>query len=223
MFISPGASCRSALKGRLVLHLFIFFFLTAFVGDAAAQDIANEEALRRAYASVENSIRGEFEVAMEGLARDAAVRSASEIENARDILKFISYNKAAIFAYCVVSTQREAASVSSRQRSASNVILTTCVENQFGELRRFTGLRAYVGTFFPERVLACERRARLPEREQVLRPYAFLNLDQPRLYDFAEYNRCLSGGMSRYLGATVHLSSAAFPARGPARSDAPQM
>ena len=31
----------------------------------------------------------------------------------------------------------------------------------------------------------------LPEREQVLRPYAFLLLDEPKLYDFARYNECL--------------------------------
>ncbi|MBM3531322.1 MAG: hypothetical protein FJX62_24880 [Alphaproteobacteria bacterium] len=152
---------------------------------------ALDDEVRKAYASVEPSIRVEFHNAMAGLARDAAVRPPADIESATNILKFISYNKAAIFAYCFAETRRDHPPKNPRGRSEANIFLTTCVDGQFAELRRYTGVRPYVMTFFPERVMACEQQARLQSREALLRPYDFLALDRPRLYDFAKFNRCL--------------------------------
>jgi hypothetical protein len=181
-----------------LIRIIVTLLLLAAAGFARAQDRGQEQsfddAVRSAYASVENSIRQEFENAMVGLARDAAVRPASEIDNAKEILKFISYNKAAIFAYCFAETRRNHPPRNSRVRSDQNVFLTTCVETQFADLRRFTGIRAYVITFFPDRVGSCQQQWRLADREAVLRPYEFLALEQPRLYDFAGYNRCLMAG-----------------------------
>ena len=47
------------------------------------------------------------------------------------------------------------------------------------------------GFFFPARIEPCGEQSRLPEREKILAPYEFLQLDEPKLYDFARYNECL--------------------------------
>ena len=36
-----------------------------------------------------------------------------------------------------------------------------------------------------------ERQSRLPEQEKTIAPYAFLQIDEPKLYDFPRYNECL--------------------------------
>jgi hypothetical protein len=183
---------------RTVLTLLLLAAATMLGAQMRAQERHQEQTyedpVRAAYTSVEKSIRVEFDNAMAGLARDAAVRPAREIESARDILKFISYNKAAIFAYCFAETRRDHPPKNSRSRSESNIFLTTCVEGGFADLRRYTSVRAYVLTFFPERVPLCEQQSRLQSREAVLAPYEFLGLEEPRLYNFAEFNRCLMAG-----------------------------
>lgn len=181
---------RRALNLASVLVLLAAAAIAAR-GQSVPQHPVMDEEVRKAYASVEPSIRVEFQNAMDGLARDAAVRPPKDIENAKDILKFISYNKAAIFAYCFAEARRDHPPKNPRGRSESNIFLTTCVDSQFAELRRYTGVRPYVMTFFPERVMACEQQARLESREALLRPYDFLTLDRPRLYDFTRFNRCL--------------------------------
>jgi len=72
-----------------------------------------------------------------------------------------------------------------------NLVLTTCVDDKVGQLQKFSQLAAYADFFFPARIESCGVQSRSPEREQVLRPYGFLSLDEPRLYDFARYNECL--------------------------------
>jgi hypothetical protein len=72
-----------------------------------------------------------------------------------------------------------------------NLVLTTCVDDKVGQLQKFSQLAAYADFFFPERIEICGEQSRAPEHEQVLRPYGFLMLDDPRLYDFARYNECL--------------------------------
>ena len=44
---------------------------------------------------------------------------------------------------------------------------------------------------FPTGLHPAARASRVPELERVLRPYGFLLLDEPRLYDFERYNDCL--------------------------------
>ncbi len=73
----------------------------------------------------------------------------------------------------------------------NNLLLTTCVDEKVGQLQKFSQLAAYADFFFPERIEECGERSRLPEREKVLPPYAFLLMEQPKLYDFARYNECL--------------------------------
>ena len=58
-------------------------------------------------------------------------------------------------------------------------------------MQKFSQLAAYADFFFPDPIESCGERSRSPEHEQTLRPYGFLLLDEPRLYDFARYNECL--------------------------------
>jgi hypothetical protein len=39
--------------------------------------------------------------------------------------------------------------------------------------------------------MKCGETSRLPEHEKLLPPYQFLQLAEPKLYDFARYNQCL--------------------------------
>ena len=69
--------------------------------------------------------------------------------------------------------------------------MTTCVEIKVGQLQKFSQLAAYADFFFPERIAPCGEQSRLPEQEKMLAPYAFLQIDEPKLYDFPRYNECL--------------------------------
>ena len=44
---------------------------------------------------------------------------------------------------------------------------------------------------FPSGLQSCGEQSRLPEQEKTLAPYAFLQIDEPKLYDFSRYNECL--------------------------------
>ena len=70
-------------------------------------------------------------------------------------------------------------------------MLRTCVEIKLAELRKFSERRAYAEVFFPERIERCGEAARRRELETQLPAFDFLELSEPRLYDFARYNQCL--------------------------------
>ena len=150
--------------------------------------------LQRAYAAVEERTQAEYEFNMAGITRQLLRSGApvSKIAPIKERMKMLSYNRAALFAFLRrrgregTRTQRRAAF-----RSENNLVMTTCVEIKVGHLQKFSQLAAYADFFFPERIASCGEQSRLPEQEKVLAPYAFLQIDEPKLYDFARYNECL--------------------------------
>ena len=57
---------------------------------------------RGIYASIADKVRAEFEHQMAMLRRVATARPPQANAKSEDIIKFISYNKAAIYVYCVI-------------------------------------------------------------------------------------------------------------------------
>jgi len=106
-------------------------------------------------------------------------------------LKALAYNRAVLVAYCIADAERDRPPNAPHVPMERNLVLTTCVDDKVGQLQKFSQLAAYADFFFPERIEICGEQSRAPEHEQVLRPYGFLMLDDPRLYDFARYNECL--------------------------------
>ncbi len=158
---------------------------------AAGPSRAQDAALQGIYASLQNNIRAEYEALLAGLPREAPEDASGAIEKNKALLKMFAYNKAVLFATCAAETERDRSPGANRVPAAQNLMLRTCVEIKLGQLQKFTQRVAYADLFFPERVAACGERARLPEQEKVLRPYSFLFLDEPKLYDFVQYNECL--------------------------------
>ena len=152
---------------------------------------AQEHITQTVYASIENSIREEFESILAQVMREDVAQLPGGIVKATELLKLITYNKAALFTFCAAETEKDQPQRSNRIPSAMNIVLTTCVEIKFSEMDKFVKFVDYAGLFFPDRIQRCGEQARLTERERVLPPYGFLQLVQPRLYDFSSYNKCL--------------------------------
>jgi hypothetical protein len=157
---------------------------------AARPAVAQDDLLQTIYASEESSIRAEYESQLSRIP-PAPPEQAGEPDKNRELLKLLSYNKAALFAMCAVDAEKERAPNAPRVPAAMNLVLRTCVEIKMGQLRKFSQTVAYADLFFPDRVAACGERSRLREQEKLLQPYAFLFLDKPALYDFTAYNGCL--------------------------------
>jgi hypothetical protein len=169
-------------KSRRLLLL----LLIVAAGPAPAQD----DVLHNIYAGLEDNVRADYE-ALRAQLSHTAMQFALPAAKEREELKMLSYNKAVLFAGCAVESEQDRAPVARRVPSANNLMLRTCVEIKFGEMEKFSNRLAYAEVFFPDRIARCEDRARLRTLEQRLPPYGFLDLAEPRLYDFARYNQCL--------------------------------
>jgi hypothetical protein len=152
---------------------------------ARAEEPVDGPAVQTVYAAIEPRIRAEYEFHLRGVARQVlgSGAPASKIELFQKRLKVLTYNRATLIATCVA----DAVPVPWEQ----NLMLTTCVNEKTNQVQKFSQLSAYADFFFPERIEQCGEQVRLPDREQMLQPYAFLMLDQPKLYDFERYNECL--------------------------------
>jgi hypothetical protein len=161
----------------------------AFMGQARAED----DVLRRVYAGVQERIHAEYEYNLAGVTRQLLRSGAplSKLDPVKARMRVLAYNRAALFAYCAADAEKERGVNAPPIPMEQNLPLTTCVEIQIGQLQKFSQLAAYADFFFPERIETCGEQSRMPEREKVLAPYPFLQIDEPKLYDFARYNECL--------------------------------
>ena len=145
------------------------------------------------YAAVEERTHAEYEFRMAGITRQLLRSGApvSRLAPIKERMKMLSYNRAALFAFCAADAENDRPTGAAPIPLESNLVLTTCVEIKIGQLQKFTQLAAYADFFFPERIESCGEQSRMPEREKVLAPYPFLQIEEPKLYDFARYNECL--------------------------------
>ena len=164
-----------------------------FLLAAASQAYAQDDSVQLIYSAMEPRIRAEYEFHLAGVARQVlgSGAPASKIELFQKRLKILTYNRAVLVAYCIADAEKDRPSTARPIPMEQNLVLTTCVEEKVAQLQKFSQLAAYADFFFPGRIEPCGQQSRSPEREQVLRPYAFLLLDEPRLYEFAGYNECL--------------------------------
>lgn len=155
-----------------------------------AQSAVGQDALtQQIYASVESSIRREYDGMMRAIARgETGLSASSEMPRPTRVMY---HNKAVLFASCAAEAERVRAPQAPRVPAAQNLMLTTCVEEKFAALNKFGNIRSYALIFFPERIERCGEASRLRDREPLFPPYGFLELSEPRLYDFARYNDCL--------------------------------
>ena len=149
--------------------------------------------LRRAYAAMEERTQAEFEFNMAGITRQLLGSGApvGKIAPIKERMKMLSYNRAVLFASCAAEAEKDRPPNAAPHSLENNLVMTTCVEIKVGQLQKFSQLAAYADFFFPERIASCGEQSRLPEQEKTLAPYAFLQIDEPKLYDFARYNECL--------------------------------
>jgi hypothetical protein len=142
---------------------------------------------------MEPRIRAEYEFHLAGVARQVlgSGAPASKIEFFQKRLKVLTYNRSVLVATCIADAEKGRPPNAPPIPMGQNLVLTTCVDEKVGQLQKFSQLAAYADFFFPERIESCGVQSRSPEREQVLKPYGFLSLEEARLYDFARYNECL--------------------------------
>jgi len=185
------------LTGLRMKRALMVLLLLAAASQAHAQDQikdrADDEAVRRVYLAMQPRIQAEYEFHLAGVARQV-LRSgtpASRIELFQRRLKMLAYNRAVLVAFCIADAEKDRPATAIPVPMEQNLVLTTCVDEKVGQLQKFSQLAAYADFFFPERIESCGKQSRAPEREQILRPYDFLLLDEPKLYDFARYNECL--------------------------------
>lgn len=168
---------------------------------AALPARAQQEFVKLVYAEIENGVQSEYDAMIGGIMRNSMAhppkddeeqaRRGRQIEREKERAKLFAYNKAAMFAYCAADAERARAPGAPPVRGEQNLIMRTCVELKFEQMRKFANISSYGGLFFPERIAPCGERARLPERETMLPPYDFLQISEPRLYDFDRYSDCI--------------------------------
>jgi hypothetical protein len=159
-------------------------------GAARAQD---GDLVQHIYAEVQDRIRAEYEFNLAEVTRQVlrSGQPVSKVEPFKERMKILAYNKAALFASCVAEAEKDRQPNAARVPLGRNLMVTTCVEVKLARLQKFSGLSAYADFFFPERIVSCGESLRMPELERMLKPYDFLFLDEPKLYDFERYNECL--------------------------------
>ncbi len=167
----------------------VFLLLLAATSQVCAQD----DTVQRIYSAIEPRIRAEYEFHLAGVARQVlgSGAPASKIEFFQKRLKVLTYNRAVLVATCIADAEKGRPPNAPPIPMDQNLVLTTCVDEKVGQLQKFSQLAAYADFFFPERIESCGKQSRSPEREQALKPYGFLLLDEAKLYDFARYNECL--------------------------------
>jgi hypothetical protein len=168
---------------RGVLALLVW---AAIAGPALGADTVTQQI----YASMEGSVRREYDGLMQAIARgEGGPRAGSE--KIQEMLKVMYHNKAVLFASCAAEAERIRSPQAARVPAGQNLMLTTCVEEKFADLNKFSNVRSYALTFFPDRIERCGEASRLRDQEGLFPPYGFLQLAEPRLYDFVRYNECL--------------------------------
>lgn len=182
--------CTELLSIRLrklptMVRALLLLLLATFGGPAFSQ----EELTQEIYASVEGTIRREYDVTMQMLARRGT--GQPNFEAVRQNIKVMFHNRAVLFASCVGEAERGRSPQIRRVPAEYNLILTSCVDDKFADLNKSINLRNYALVFFPDRVDACREASRLHELEALFPPYDFLDLSEPRLYDFRLFNECL--------------------------------
>lgn len=192
---------------RDVARVSIFLVLLASVAPARAQN----DALHRAYEAVKERTLTEYEFNMAGITRQMLSQGASvsKIIPVRERMKMLSYNRAVILAECAAESEKDRPPNSPPLPPQWNLVLTTCVEVKLGQLQRFSQLAAYADFFFPERIPACGEKSLLPDQEKMPPPYEFLEIKEPKLYDFPRYNECLMTRADGRDGAVSPASPAA--------------
>jgi hypothetical protein len=169
----------------------MFRALVLLVLVAAGPALGADALTQQIYASVEDSIRREYDAMAEAIARGETGLPRDSAEKIPQNLRVMYHNKAVLFASCAAEAERVRSPQAARVPAGQNLMLTTCVEEKFGELTKFGNVRSYALIFFPDRIERCGEASRLRDQESSFPPYAFLQLAEPRLYDFARYNACL--------------------------------
>jgi len=174
-------------------HCFARTLLVSILLAAAGEACAQDDVLRRAYAAIEERTQAEFEFKMAGITRQLLGSGApvARIAPIKERMKMLTYNRAVLFASCADEAEKDRPLNAPRIPWENNLVMTTCVEIKVGHLQKFSELAAYADFFFPERIESCGEQSRLPEQEKTIAPYAFLQIDEPKLYDFPRYNECL--------------------------------
>jgi hypothetical protein len=174
-----------------MIRILMLLVLLAMAATARGQDRGQDEVTEGIYASIENDIHREYDAVLGVVSRKEADSPAGRFEKMREIVKLMYYNKAVLFSNCAAEAEQYRSPAAPRVPAGQNLVLTTCVEEKLGQLNKFSNMLGYATTFFPDRIERCGEASRLREQEKLLPPYEFLQLAEPKLYDFARYNACL--------------------------------
>jgi hypothetical protein len=169
----------------------LLMLLSAAAPACAEERMTHDGLVRIIYNGMADSVRDQYDSALLNVPKFNSGESAAKVQGLRQSLKILFYNKAALFAFCAADAEEGRPPDAPRVPARENPALTKCVEQSFAALSDFTNKLNYAGVFFPERIVRCGEESRLPDRERLLRPYEFIGLDKPRLYDFSRYNECL--------------------------------
>jgi hypothetical protein len=181
---------------RTASALLALLALVATPAHAQEDDFA-----KSVYEEIGNGVRNEYDGMIGEMRRNSMAhppqdeeeqaKRDEQIKRETARLKSFAYNKAALFAFCAADADRARGPGAPPVRGEQNLVLRTCVELKFDQMRKFANISSYGALFFPERIAPCGERARLPEREKLLPPYEFLHIDDPKLYDYERFADCI--------------------------------
>ena len=171
---------------RTVGEMRVALALTMLLVLAASFARAQEDFAKSVYTEIENSIRNEYEGMIGSIMRnsmaqppkdeDEQATRAQQIEREKARVKLLTYNKAALFAFCAADADRARGPGAPPVRSEQNLFLRTCVELKFDQMRKFANISSYAGLFFPDRIAPCGSARACPSGRRYCRPTTFWRL-----------------------------------------------
>jgi len=175
----------------MIRTLTVLVLLALAATARGGQDRVQDEVTQGIYASIENDIHREYDAVLGVVSRKETDNPTGRFEKMRENVKLMYYNKAVLFSNCVAEAEQYRSLGAPRVPAGQNLVLTTCVEEKLGQMNKFSNMLGYATMFFPDRIERCGEASRLREQEKLLPPYGFLQLAEPKLYDFPHYNECL--------------------------------
>src|SRR4051794_1698395 len=104
--------------------------LLAIASAHAQDDAAIGEVAQGIYAGMEDSVHREYTFMVMSLPAHASGNAANKVAATREVLKMLTYNRAALFAFCAADAERARPPNAPRIPAERNLVLSTCVEQR---------------------------------------------------------------------------------------------
>jgi hypothetical protein len=167
---NSNASYNVLFKAMFLIIAWISLSFTAATTASAEKsttDEANQREQQQFYVQIEQNMRQEFETYVAQAVQSARERnpsiSSQQVDSLIDGLKGLFYNKVNIYVSCAGDVFR------SPEKATDADTVKYCIQERIHEMQITLKVSQYADSFTREEMIRCEMKARLFERELLLR------------------------------------------------------